>query len=360
MVQVLTRHGARTPLHITKSIPHIWECNQTEFQLFYDRASHPVKVHVSHGNSIFLGDCHVGQLLGRGSDALYRLGKHMRKIYVNSMKFLPTNFVSKTVNFRSTSTHRTLHSAMSFIDGLYPGNSLVTINVADKFIDPWRRGSAICPNLKKNIEMVRQSEDYRAKFASRIPVLAEAALAINAKTKSAPDIVMAARCDGQTLKTNVSESVFDRAALLKADQQKYVFAHPSVFPLMFSFAAGEIVNEMIARINGESFTKFIHWSAHDGNIFGYLGYLGSGSDKLPPYGSYIVTELWRTVDTGEFLVRVIFNGDPVKLNRLGGETTVGFSKFAGFVRDNMPDLIDDCNFNLQKFKKGCAFKAEEN
>ena len=356
MVQLVTRHGARTPLHTTTRIDHVWKCNCTEYQLFYNSESHPVKVHVSHGDSVFLGDCHVGQLLDRGSDALFRLGRHLREVYVESLKFLPSRFAPHLVKFRSTNTHRTLHSAMALVGGLFPGRSLVTIHVADKFVDPWRRSSAICPNLKKNIEAVRTSDAYQKAFEKRIDALGQAAKAIGAKTKSAPDIVMAARCDGQKFST--PHDVFDKAALLKADQQQFVFKNESVFPLMFSFSAAEMTNEFIKRINGESQLRFIHWSVHDGNIFGFLGYLGTGSPKLPPYGSYIIVELWRGRQTNSLFLRFTFNGDVIPVPRLGNRTHVPFHEFASFVRATLPNLTTDCGFDAAKFQKGSVFGAD--
>ena len=357
MVQLVTRHGARTPLHTTPHLPHVWRCNCTEFQLHYDAESHPLRVHVSHGDSVFLGDCHVGQLLDRGTDALFRLGQYLKSVYIDTLKLLPSKFAPHIIRFRSTNTHRTLHSSMALVDGLFPNRSLVTIHVADKFIDPWRRSSAICPNLKKNIENVRTSETYRDTFSSRTEALERAAKAIGAKTKSAPDIVMAARCNGQKL--HVPDDIFDAAALLKAEQQRFVFAHDSVFPLMFAFSAAEMTNEFIKRINGESQLRFIHWSVHDGNIFGFLGFLGTGSEKLPPYGSYIITELWRSRETGVLLVRFIFNGDVLSVPRLGNRTVVPFDEFSNFVRANIPNLTTDCGFDAAKFQRGAVSSIDQ-
>jgi acid phosphatase len=139
MVQVVTRHGARTPLHVSRRLPHMWHCNLTEFHLFSGSGAGAVRVHVSFGDSVFLGDCHFGQLTGRGADALRRLGAHFRAIYVDRLKFLPTHFRASAVRFRSTFTHRTLHSAMALIKGLFPRGVAAEIFVADKTLDHWRK-----------------------------------------------------------------------------------------------------------------------------------------------------------------------------------------------------------------------------
>ena len=121
----------------------------------------------------------------------------------------------------------------------------------------------------------------------------------------------------------------------------------------------ELVNSMIDRINGKSKTRFIHWSAHDGNIFSFLGYLGTGSDLLPPYGSYIITELWKVRSTGQFYVRFIFNGKILNLPRFGHLNKVLFEDLVKFVKVHMPKLKEDCGFSPEKFKKSWVFISEE-
>lgn len=356
-VQLITRHGARTPLHISPAFSNIWQCNYTEIK-HYD-IGNPMNIHVSQGDSIFLGDCQVGQLIQKGADAIRRLGDHLRHIYIDQMKFLPVKYRENIIKFRSTLTHRTLHSSMAFIKGLYPNSSLIKIEVSDKYIDPWRRSSQICPKLKEKIEEVRNSKEYLEMFKENISILEKAAKAIGSKTKSAPDIVMAARCNSMDLHTDAAESLFDSAAILKAQQQKFLFMHPSVFPLMFSFPAGEIANAMIERYNGNSTLRFIHWSAHDGNIFGFLGYFGVGSDRLPPYGSYILVELWKFKRSHEFFVRIIFNGKTLKIPRFGNVKFIPFDDFIAFINHQLPNLRDDCNFTPEKFKKSSVFKTDE-
>jgi acid phosphatase len=358
MVQVVTRHGARTPLHITPTIPYIWRCNHTEFNLYHDATSNPTHVHVSFGDSLLRGDCHWAQLLGRGHDGLVDVGRYFREIYVDSLKFLPTKMLSSVVRFRSTSTHRTLHSAMSFIQGLYPGEVATDIHTADKSVDHWRKTVSICPNLKEKMAEVRGSDPYKRAFATRIAVVKEVAAAIG--SKSAPDIVMTARCDGRGLELfGLSEEKLDAAALTKAAQQAYVYRTSEIARLAFSFAAAEIMNAMIARLNGDSSVRFIHWSAHDGNILAFLGYLGTESRLLPPYGSFVTTELWKCRESGELLVRFIYNGKVLAVPRMTNLNVAEFSQLLTFVREKLPDMVADCGFKLGMVAKGNLFKPDD-
>ncbi|KAK8870533.1 2-phosphoxylose phosphatase 1 [Tritrichomonas musculus] len=392
MVQILTRHGARTPLHQSLKYPHVWQCNNTEYFSQSNINIHsPLRVFVSESKSIFLGDCHFGQLISKGANALQRLGKHIRWIYVDQMKFLPSRFNPNIIRFRSTKTHRTLHSQMNFILGLYPNmnieyNSSITIIAPEKSIDPLRHLPAVCTNLKKAVQEVQKSDEFIQKFSDRKKIWTDVGNVLGVKAKSAPDIVMSARCnyitdslpmynfgknhlyssfnlDNSDITNSstsiINEDVLDSASLLKAEQQKYIFMHPKVFPLKFSFAIAEMANLMIDRINGNSKIRFIHWSAHDGDIFGFLGYLGTGSDKLPPYGSYIITELWKFRHSGEFFLRFIYNGKVLRVPRLGNIKNVLFDDFLRFVKVNMPSLKVDCGFSHEKFKNAWTFQPEE-
>lgn len=395
MVQILTRHGARTPLHQSFKYPHVWQCNNTEY---FSQSSYinkngmvPLKIQVSESKSIFLGDCHFGQLNSKGANALRKLGKHIRWFYVDQMKFLPSKYNSKIIQFRSTRTHRTLHSQMNFILGLYhdinkDGNANVTIIAPDKAIDPLRHLPSVCTNLKKTVQEIEKTDEFIQKFTERKKIWGKIGEILGVKAKSAPDIVMSARCNsivdslpmynfGKNYISSIinfnysnqkkeetdiiNEEVLDSASLLKAEQQKYIFMHPKVFPLKFSFAMAEMVNLMIDRITGKSKVRFIHWSGHDGDIFGFLGYLGTGSDMLPPYGSYIITELWKFRHSGEFFLRFIYNGKVLRVPRLGNVKTVLFDDFVRFVKVNMPSLKGDCGFSQEKFKKTWTFRPEE-
>lgn len=411
MVQILTRHGARTPLHQSILYPHVWQCNNTEFVMKSHHphsTNNPLHIHVSQSKSIFLGNCHYGQLLGKGSDALRRLGQHIRKFYVDQLKFLPTIFNENIIKFRSTRTHRTLHSQMNFVSGLYPNligrSTNITIVAPDKAIDPLRHLPAVCTNLKKVVDEITQSDEFRSKFEERQIIFKQIGKVFGTKGKSTTDIIMAARCnkiensipftpknssnptgffsklfksphnndansnnefqfydidDTNQPEIEITDETLDSAALLKAEQQQYIYSHPKVFPLKFSFAISEMVNLMIERINGESKLRFVHFSGHDGDIFGFLGFLGTGSKTLPPYGSYIISELCKNRNSGEFFVRFIYNGQVLRIPHFGNVKNVPFLDLVRFIKFNMPSIKGDCGFSLEKFKKSWTFQQEE-
>jgi acid phosphatase len=247
---------------------------------------------------------------------------------------------------------------MAMIKGLYPDRLDGEIHVADRSLDHWRKTSLVCPKLKKKISDVRASPEYVRVFGESAEAMKRIGAILNCKAGAAPDIAMTARCDGRAIGLDISEEALDRAAAAKAAQQAFVYMHETVYPLMFSFSMSEIVNAMIGRINGERGVKFIHWSAHDGNLLGFLGYLGIATEILPPYGSYITTELWKCRRSGRLVVRFIYNGRVVEVPRMGGMKIVEFGRLVRFVREKMPNLTTDCGFKLMKFAHGNVFKVD--
>lgn len=69
------------------------------------------------------GQCLFGQLTDKGRETLYEIGKKLRKIYVDEMRFLPVEFsdsTQKSFYLRTTDYPRTMESLQHLLGGLYP------------------------------------------------------------------------------------------------------------------------------------------------------------------------------------------------------------------------------------------------
>jgi len=86
------RHGDRTPIH-DNLIPH------------YDWPEG------------------LGQLTPLGMKQHYELGKNLRELYVTKYHLIPEKYNKKYIYIRSDDVDRTLMSAFSFLQGLYPENT---------------------------------------------------------------------------------------------------------------------------------------------------------------------------------------------------------------------------------------------
>lgn len=360
-VQLLTRHGARTPLHTSKTLKNIWTCSHTEISSITNKITRPLHVTNSFGKSLFLGNCQFGQLVDKGHDALTRLGIYIRDTYINKMKLLPTKFNPSLMFFRSTFSLRTLHSMMALAKGIYPNITEITIHTGDKQYDPWRRTSSLCPRLAEVMEEITKSDEWKKANLDGNPDLTEKMKKIfGVKWDHTNDAATSARCEGFDLPPNITHKEIDRAVSLKARQRQFIFQHDSIFPLFFSFSIAEMLNEMIYRINGQSKYRFIHWSAHDGNILAFLGFLGYIDNKWPPYGSFIIVELWRYRNNDrKFFLQFRYNGNVLTVPRFNNSTDILFDDFRLFVIKHMPDMEKDCHFNISQFRINDMFQASQ-
>jgi acid phosphatase len=357
-VQLITRHGARTPLHISTAFANVWECYSTELAAFNSSLSRPLRVANAYGKSLSLGNCQFGQLLETGASALQRLGAYMRRIYVDRLKLLPTIFMKSFLKFRSTDTLRTLQSQMSFVGGFYPGPKCMEIEVPGKRYDPWRRGSGLCPGLKKMMDKLQASGEFISLGVNDSGLTESMSAAFGVPWAHTNDAATSARCRGLPLPPNLTEEQIDAAVALKARQMQFVYGHESMLPLLFSLTAAEVLNEMIKRLNGESRVKFLHWSAHDGNILAFLGFLGHADGQWPPYGSYIAIELWRFQKSPAYFLQFRYNGKLLQVPRFSSSGTVLFDDFRKFVSDHQPHMDQDCEFNLVQFLKSDSVVPE--
>lgn len=344
-VQVLTRHGLRSSLHVhNKEINHIWNCKNIESKSF--ESSGRINVHVRHGKSVFLGDCFIGQLLGRGGDGLSRVGAHLRDIYITQMKFLPSDFTQSVVKFRTTATARTIHSQIHLVRGLYPNATRVNMQMADKQYDPWRRPDALCPRLVREISKWKKSEEFSSLTQPEFAALMSNAT--GASWDQVYDAVVPPYCDNITLPEIFDELTIERIAALKAQQMQFVFGHEDVYRHAFGFSAAELLNEMIDRINGETRTRFVHWSVHDGNINAFLGFYGHTTPSWPPFGSYIQIELVRNVKSGVFGVCCRYNGRIIRSEKFGNRKVVDLNVFRNYIEKVLPSL-EECDLNPNKY-----------
>uniref|UniRef100_A0A3B4A4Z7 Uncharacterized protein n=1 Tax=Periophthalmus magnuspinnatus TaxID=409849 RepID=A0A3B4A4Z7_9GOBI len=128
LVQVLFRHGARTPL---KSIPNVLEWVPTLLEppphthinfVVTDlnggpRPSAPMEE--NYRKNLLTGGSFAGQLTTLGMQQLYELGKRLRQRYIEDSPFLSPAFSPSEVYVRSTNIWRTIESAKCLVAGLF-------------------------------------------------------------------------------------------------------------------------------------------------------------------------------------------------------------------------------------------------
>jgi len=154
-VQVITRHGARTPLLPSAGTvdemfngmnPYVWECEsfqetdptlylrpEGEADISYD--DYKKKSLHSYEKPKIFGTCVDAQLTLEGMKQSWEFGQLLRERYVNLAKFLPSTYNPETFWIRSSNTSRTILTARQVMRGFYPpenrpSDAKVTINMA--------------------------------------------------------------------------------------------------------------------------------------------------------------------------------------------------------------------------------------
>ena len=348
-VQVLTRHGLRTSLHVPKTFSNIWRCRDARVSTVSSRLSNKLKVHVSNGKSVFLGNCFVGELIGQGADGLCNVGKYMRQVYVERLKFLPSVLVKSVVKFRTTFTLRTVESQMNFIRCLYPEGGDTEIEMCDKRYDVWRQPENFCPNMTREMERIKATNEFKRlvddTFVKKMHNITGAAWA------HTYDAIVPTYCENLVLPEGVDEDVLQKVGTAKAVQGFHVFGHESMRKMSCGYMSADMLNQMIKRINGESQARFIYWSSHDANLISFLGYLGYKDTTWPPFGSYMVVELLKNRQTGNFCVCFRYNGKIIRSDVFDGQSVVDFRVYQQYVNNHIPSF-ELCGFNATAFLAG--------
>ena len=341
-VQVLTRHGLRTSLHVPPKFSNIWRCRNSRASTTASRLSNTVKVHISDGKSVFLGNCFVGELIGKGADGLCNVGNYMKQVYIVQLKFLPSIPVASIARFRTTATLRTISSQMNFVKCMYPDGGVIEIELAEKTSDVWKQPETFCPNMNVEMERLKNSPDFQTyinkSFVEEMHDLTGAAW------RHTYDALVPPYCENLSLPNGVDFDTLQRVASAKAVQGYYVFNHETMRNFSCGFMSADILNQMIKRINGESQIRFIYWSAHDVNVISLLGYLGYKDTTWPPFGSYIQVELLKNRVSGNFGVCFRYNGKIIESDIFNNQRVVDFHVYQQYVIDHVPSL-EICGFN---------------
>lgn len=167
-VQVITRHGDRTPVNvITPALENVvWNC--TDFaELFGQSISSRGRVfrkNYMEGRNLLRGNCLFGQLTQRGALQHQLLGRNFRAVYVNQLNFLSPTLDLSEVAIRSTDVERTILSAYNFFAGLYPfteqSGQTVPLYTMDNARENMYPNSQFCPALTRIWNRVAASQNY--------------------------------------------------------------------------------------------------------------------------------------------------------------------------------------------------------
>ncbi|XP_017278150.1 lysophosphatidic acid phosphatase type 6 [Kryptolebias marmoratus] len=328
LVQVLFRHGARTPL---KSIPNVMEAQWVPTLLeppphtdinymvtdLQGGPRPPAPVEDSYRKNILSGGTFPGQLTTLGMQQLYELGQRLRRRYIEDRPFLSSTYSPAEVYVRSTNIVRTIESAKCLVAGLFQQKQKEMVPI----LTTEAEAEILYPNYH-GCKLLKILCSHRWAESSTLPGIAADLQSIHSALGIAAhqhvDFIlirddMVARETHGLPNPPVLNSWKDKVEQRAVDMMYHIF-EPSrkenlqlcVGPLLH--VLWENIEKKLQGSSAESYRKLFLYSVHDTTLIPCLMALRIFDMKWPPYAADITLELHQNRQTNEAFVKVSYGG----------------------------------------------------
>ncbi|XP_063070027.1 lysophosphatidic acid phosphatase type 6 [Engraulis encrasicolus] len=328
LVQVLFRHGARTPL---KSIPDVLEVQWVPKLL--DVPPHTLIDYVvtdlqggpqpaspvedSYREHALSGGTYPGQLTTIGMQQLYDLGTRLRARYIQDVPFLTPSFTPAEVYIRSTNIVRTIESAKCLVAGLFQQKQTGTVPILTSQAET----EILYPNYH-GCKLLRLLSGHRWAESAKLPDIAKDIKEIQGDLgiplEKEVDFIlirddMVARqthglaCPPQldNWKSKVEQRAVDMIYHVYEPSKKGNL-QLCVGPLLHTMLSN--MEEKVQGTSSEPHRKLFLYSVHDTTLMPCLMALGIFDMRWPPYAADITMELLENRTTKEAFVKVLYLG----------------------------------------------------
>jgi len=356
-VQIVTRHGDRTPLTIIKdNEENVWQCkapteyvsineqdNSTTYLKFIDTAADPDYSNPYIGKTFWKGTCFPGQLTKKGSEQHVKLGEELRKIYVDKLGFIDDNSLSD-LYIRSTNVLRTQLSVKSLLSGFMPNSTEpIPIHTVPQEIETYFPNHKSCPILNNLINKIKDEDGWKnfieknAELKKKLDGYIGYPLSEDDfGFEKYVDVFLARACHNMILPCTEENCYYNNEILQQINniadfEYGYIFSKGKHSKKYLKAGIGymlrEIINNMGSTVGSKhdrdltNTPSFYVLSCHDNTVAPLLGALGVIPMEWPPYASNLIFELWKdnessmdSVNFGDYVVRVIYNGKVIKTN----------------------------------------------
>ncbi|MDP2436431.1 MAG: histidine-type phosphatase [archaeon] len=346
-VQIVTRHGARSPYQLfPDEWDTEWNCtvhpagtlggpgySLSPTSRLYSRSYIP-------GLQVLRGNCAQGELTEQGSQMHVALGQQIRQQYAS---FLPGNFSDKFFFVRSTDVPRTIESAGSFLSGMYPSSTpLINIWLIEAQNDNMQLPSH-CGLINQLCNAVQSTPEWVSRLLAMQPLQQKLIKQWGIPASEFPvwtNIQSTLQCRNAAgvpnpsyLSTAEYNSIMDlanwqMAALWNSTRQAQL-----ITGLFLNQLLGNI-NAAISNAPGPSFFLF---SGHDTTIGPLLAALEAFPTDWPPFAARVQLELYQNASSS-FFVRGLYNGQVIYFgNQNPCDEYCPFSQFKSIIAKYLTD-----------------------
>ncbi|XP_006899586.1 PREDICTED: lysophosphatidic acid phosphatase type 6 [Elephantulus edwardii] len=330
MVQVVFRHGARTPL---KPLPQEEQVEwnpqllevppQTQFDYTVTNLTGGPKPHSpfdsQYHETTLKGGIFAGQLTKVGMQQMFALGERLRKNYVEDIPFLSPTFNPVEVSVRSTNIYRNLESTRCLLAGLFQrqkkGPIIIHTDEASSEV--------LYPNYQ-NCWSLRQKTRGRKEAASLQPGISEDLK----KVKEGMGISGSDWVDFLILLDNVAAEQVHNLPSCPAlkrfaqmieqravDMASYIFQKEDRESIQL--AVGPFLhileNNLLKAIDPSTppsnIRKLYLYAAHDVTLIPLLMALGIFDHKWPPFAADLTMELYQHQESKDWFVQLYYHGE---------------------------------------------------